>query len=179
MFPISPVEKRYPIQSGEFNIEEGCKRENMFKRKKRRSRKFKEEYSDRVIDFEEARIKRRNRRTKIRPEVDVPVEVSQRKRQLRKRRVKFFGLALILIVIMVGISVGKVVMTRHEQNTALEKNRALKEKKKDLEKELKLVNEPEYIEEQARKQLKLVKPGEIIYIIDGDKKDNDKKNKKQ
>ena len=96
----------------------------MFKRKKRRSRKFKEEYSDRVIDFEEARIKRRNRRTKIRPEVDVPVEVSQRKRQLRKRRVKFFGLALILIVIMVGISVGKIIITRHEQNTALEKNRA-------------------------------------------------------
>ena len=83
-------------------------------------------------------------------------------------------MALILIVIMVGISVGKVVMTRHEQNTALEKNRALKEKKKDLEKELKLVNEPEYIEEQARKQLKLVKPGEIIYIIDGDKKDKAK-----
>ena len=28
------------------------------------------------------------------------------------------------------------------------------EKKKDLEKEFKVVNEPEYIEEQARKQLK-------------------------
>ena len=67
----------------------------------------------------------------------------------------------------------------NDENLTAKSRKILKEKKKDLEKELKLVNEPEYIEEQARKQLKLVKPGEIIYIIDGDKKDNDKKNKKQ
>lgn len=43
----------------------------------------------------------------------------------------------------------------------------LQEKKADLEEELKYINTPEYIEQTARDMLKMVKPGEILYIIRG------------
>ena len=43
--------------------------------------------------------------------------------------------------------------------------------------ELKNVNELDYIEEQARKQLKMIKPGEVLYVLDG-KKNKDGKDKK-
>ena len=34
------------------------------------------------------------------------------------------------------------------------------------------INDKNYIEQQARKQLNMVKPGEIVYIIDGEDEDD-------
>ena len=41
-----------------------------------------------------------------------------------------------------------------------------------LKEELKNVNDLDYIEEQARIQLRMIKPGEILYITDDDLKEN-------
>jgi len=65
-----------------------------------------------------------------------------------------------------------------KQNKELERTqKELEQKKDDLTAELKNVNELDYIEEQARKQLKMIKPGEVLYVLDG-KKDKINKDKK-
>ena len=52
------------------------------------------------------------------------------------------------------------------ENSELKKqNTELTKQKKSLENELKNVNKPEYIEEQAKLQLKLIKPGETLFIL--------------
>ena len=43
-----------------------------------------------------------------------------------------------------------------------------------LTKEKKEVIDPGYIEDQARKQLKMVKPGEILYILPDEDEEKDK-----
>ena len=43
-----------------------------------------------------------------------------------------------------------------------------------MKKEKKEVIDPDYIEDQARKQLKMVKPGEILYILPDEDEKKDK-----
>ena len=90
---------------------------------------------------------------------------------------------MIITILVIGVIIFTVVNIKTIVNLHIE-NRQLKEsirineeKKADKEKELKNVNDPDYIEDQARKQLRMIKPGEQIYIIDqeSEKEDEDKK----
>ena len=56
-----------------------------------------------------------------------------------------------------------------EQSELKEQQKALKEKRTKLKNELKNIDDKNYIEEQARKQLNMVKPGEILYMIEKDR----------
>lgn len=97
----------------------------------------------------------------------------------RKKRVKINKLRLLLIAVVVvlivaiGFSVKNVMDLRAEQTRLKATNASLKDKKAALETELKNVNDTNYIEEQARIQLKLIKPGEVLYVLDDDE-DNGK-----
>ena len=63
-----------------------------------------------------------------------------------------------------------------EQHELQVKKEQLEQKKKELQEEKKAVSDNDYIEEQARKQLKMIKPGEILYVLpDDDDKSNDPK----
>ncbi|MCG0275807.1 MAG: septum formation initiator family protein [Thermosediminibacteraceae bacterium] len=55
-------------------------------------------------------------------------------------------------------------LRRQELELSREMSRLIEERKK-LEKEIELLNTESYIEELARDQLGLVKPGEIIYKV--------------
>lgn len=81
------------------------------------------------------------------------------------------GLTVMVIGLMVvlGMSVKNVISLHMEQNKLQEHNKNLVEEKSSLETELKNVNDRSYIEEQARIQLRLIKPGEILYILDDEK----------
>lgn len=99
------------------------------------------------------------------------------KRKTVKKRNALKSLAVIALivalVISLGLSVKEIVELHSQQKELLKEKEKLKEEKANLSKELKNVNDPEYIEEQARKQLRMIKPGEQIYIID------EKNNKQQ
>lgn len=79
------------------------------------------------------------------------------------------------------MSVKSIFTLRAEQKALTEQNNALLSEKESLEDELKNVSDKEYIEEQARIQLKLIKPGEILYILEDnkDKEDEDKDDEKK
>ena len=111
-------------------------------------------------------------------------ESAERKTK-KKVRVNHSRLAMtVFLVVMVcalTMSVGNIFSLRAEQKALKEENDALRLEKESLEEELENVSDNEYIEEQARIQLKLIKPGEILYILedDKDKEENEDKNEKE
>ena len=86
-------------------------------------------------------------------------------------------IAIILIAVL-AVSGKNIYDLLQEKKMLEEENEALVLEKESLEDELKNANDAEYIEEQARIQLKLIKPGEILYILEDEKDDSDKEDEK-
>lgn len=91
----------------------------------------------------------------------------KRKRRHKINWLRFIGALLVVALIGVAaVSVRTIIELSAEKSRLRTENAELTQQKKDLEAELKSVNDLDYIEEQARKQLKMVKPGEVLYVID-------------
>lgn len=103
----------------------------------------------------------------------------------RKRRIKFnkgrlilAGIIIVLIAV-IGVSVKNIFDLRAEQAELKKTHRDLLKTERSLEEELKNVNDLDYVEEQARIQLRMIKPGEILYIMDDEEAVNSKEDEKQ
>lgn len=113
--------------------------------------------------------KKREPRTSEKAENRKP---KQKKKAVNKGR-------LILMVIVVILFIGLCMSAKNifdlwsEQKALEAKNQELLLEKESLKEELDNVNDAEYIEEQARVQLKLIKPGEILYILQNDENEGD------
>ena len=93
---------------------------------------------------------------------------SNRKRnRMNGMRLFLTGVIIVLLAVFM-LSVKNIIDLRQEQDQLKETNTVLQEQRAELETELKSVGEDNYIEEQARTQLNMVKPGEILYILDQD-----------
>jgi len=58
-----------------------------------------------------------------------------------------------------------IVNLKMQENQAIALAEKLQNDKANLQNELKLINTPEYLEQQARLQLKMIKPGELLYVF--------------
>lgn len=110
------------------------------------------------------------------PEEEV-YEERRRKRHKRKKyrinRLRFSIFIITLIVILVfGAQVVNIVKLRQEQAELKSTNKELKQKVADMNDELKSIDDKNYIEQKARQELKMVKPGEKLYIIDNSDPDS-------
>lgn len=72
---------------------------------------------------------------------------------------------LIWVIAFAALQVYNMYRINADYKKVLIENTKLKKERESLKEELKHVNEPEYIEQQAREQLKMVKPGEVMYIL--------------
>ncbi|MTI68051.1 MAG: septum formation initiator family protein [Firmicutes bacterium] len=100
--------------------------------------------------------------------------IIMKKKKFKLRYVLF--LALIIYLGTVFIKQEMTINSLEKKNT--KKQQEVKELNKeisDIEKQLEKVNSLEFIEKIARKELKMVKPNEIIYI-DKNKEDKEEKN---
>ena len=94
----------------------------------------------------------------------------------KKKRVKLNQGRLILTVIVViliavvGMSIKNVFDLRAEQKSLQEENQNLLQQQEALEAELENVND---LEEQARIQLRMIKPGEILFVLDKEQDKDD------
>ena len=146
----------------------------MLKKKKRRSREFKT--SSQVIDIEEARQERKQRREeaaeKKRRARKTKYVVTERQagKKARRRLVYFFIFLFILCII--GVSVINIFSLRLTETKTMKEQQALLKERAKLENIYSQVNSPEYIEQQARQQLKMIKPGEILYVLPDKEKKN-------
>ena len=100
--------------------------------------------------------------------------MAKRKISINKKRF-LCTLIVIIFLICAAFSIKNIVYLHIEQARLEEEQAELEQEKTELEDELKNVNDEDYIEEQARKQLRMVKPGEQIYILDNSSDKNGKK----
>ncbi|MDD4389361.1 MAG: septum formation initiator family protein [Eubacteriales bacterium] len=144
-------------------------------KKRRRSREFKK--NSQVVNISEARKERRSKRKSLKDSSDSAGlleeekfyepegNVTQRKK-IRKKRRRWAYIAILLgVVVLVSASLINIVSLRAERAKIQQQNAELAAMKIKLEKQLEEVNNPEYIEAQARTQLRLVRPGEVLYIF--------------
>ena len=85
-----------------------------------------------------------------------------------KRRRRFLAIAALLVIIaaaLVGRSIYRIIELQREKARAEAELAELLEKIERLNSELKRVSSDEYIEQQARTQLKMIFPGETLYIV--------------
>lgn len=106
-----------------------------------------------------------SKRTRKNPE-------ERKKYKLNRKRVIRLGVILIAII-FVGVSVYGIGSLLSEQADLEEQNAQLKEEKQLKEEEEKKINTDEYMEKKARDDLKMVKPGEKLFILDKDKESSE------
>ncbi len=92
---------------------------------------------------------------------------TRKKKRIRINKVRIVVTVIVVVLIaVVGVSIKNIFDLRAEQGELRAKNKQLASEKASLKEELKNVNDYDYIEEQARIQLKLIRPGEILYVLD-------------
>lgn len=90
---------------------------------------------------------------------------ANRRNQVRKKRRRVVMLVLIFALLLTMCS--REIVRLKAENRALKKQHAQLEQERDrLTKELGRVGDKDYIKEQARKQLRLLDPGEKMFIFE-------------
>ena len=96
--------------------------------------------------------------------------VEERRRKSTSRRIRRKALTLILVIATFSVLAtmcGKDIVRLKAENRALKKQQvALEQQREELQEELRNANNQEYIREQAKKQLNLLNPGEILFTFD-------------
>lgn len=83
-------------------------------------------------------------------------------------RSRLLFLAIIAVLVVAILIVAKnIIDLRIEKANLEQQEQDLQSKKDELTAELQGVDDLDYIEEQARKLLKMIKPGEVLYILNG------------
>lgn len=106
------------------------------------------------------------------------IEQRRRKSVGRKRRRKALSLIVFIAVFaMLASMFGKDIIRLKAENRALKKQQlALEMQRDELQEELKVTNSQDYIREQAKKQLNLLNPGEILFTFDEEEPEENAEN---
>ena len=126
-----------------------------------------------IIDIGEAREKRRQKRehelNKKNKRVTKPKRIKEKRSKgeiVRNNRIRYLiFFCSLFILFFLGVSMVSIVDLKMQENKAVALQEQLKNEKTNLQHELTLINTPEYIEQQARMQLKMIKPGELLYVF--------------
>lgn len=127
-----------------------------------------------ISEEQEARKKRKettkaSKAVKEVKAVKVVKEVADESPKNRRHLVKLIGSAVVIIfILMVVMSIKNIFDLREEESALKQRNEELLQLKEELNMELDNVNSKEYIEEQARKELKLVRGNELIFYFPDD-----------
>ena len=88
-------------------------------------------------------------------------------KEKKKRSLSSIILIAVIIFALVYfvMSAVRIVNLNNERDDALEHKQELQEKKEDLQAEYKNISSPEYMERLARRDLKLIKGNELLFIL--------------
>lgn len=139
--------------------------------------------NSRVIDMDEARRQRQEKRQaeqarKEEKEIRAKKRNTRGKRAIRKsrRRKSLIRIAVVAgILLVVFLLVVNIITLKKEQHDVMKEHDRLKEQKEELQQEIKDAGNAENVEDEARDQLRLVKPGETLYLFPDDVNDGGEK----
>jgi cell division protein FtsB len=141
-------------------------------KKGNRLREF--EKTHRVLDISSAQASRKQKKKEKaeKAEAEITSADTQAGQSTAGRHinwVRLVGVAVIIVfAVMVSLSVKNIFDLKEEEAALQERNSELIHLKEDLLMTLDNVNSDEFIEEQARKELKLAKGNELIFYFPDD-----------
>ena len=135
----------------------------MFRRKISRSREFRK--SNQVIDFEKAREARREKREALAKITQKQEGTSKRSTYKINRKRGIYTAIMLIIIAVIGVSILNIISVNDNYKEVLAEKENLETEKERLTYELENADSEEYIEHQARMMLKMIKPGEIYYVV--------------
>lgn len=129
-----------------------------------RSREFYR--NNEVIDFDEAREKRRRARVEKAERVYQAQKSapSQRRAAKHRRRLLIYAAVIILVVAAVSVSAIEIISLEKEKARLVAEQAELQNELEAAKDELANTDDPDYIEQQVREKLNMVYPGEILYV---------------
>ena len=142
-----------------------------------RSRDF--HRNNEVIDFDQAREKRRRARAEKAERVyqarkEAP---SQRKSAKKRRRLLIYAAVIVFVVAAISVSAVEIISLEKEKAQLATEQAELKKELEAAKDELANTDDPDYIEQQVREKLNMVYPGEIIYVSPDEENKIDDKDK--
>ena len=72
---------------------------------------------------------------------------------------------LVIFVVVIAISAVKIIKLSYEKNTLEKYNAELLIQKENLEEQFKNSSSKEFLEQQIRKKLRMIKENEILFVI--------------
>ena len=109
--------------------------------------------------------KRQEDLAKRKAKIKSPPKVSGRQKSKLLRRKTVYILIILMIIAAVAVQAVHIIsLNKEKKNLEIAQQELLKEQAR-LEEELNNVNSQEYVEQQARQQLKLIMPGETLYVF--------------
>ena len=139
--------------------------------KERKEDQFRYEYLDRRV--EEAQAERRSRRQQER-EKQLASKKTPEERARIARRHRFFWVGVLICVALIFFAARTVdtLTTLQEEKENVQKQLdALTKQRDQLEVELREVQSEEYVEQEARSELRMIYPGEVLYVAPDDEKE--------
>lgn len=121
---------------------------------------------ERESESEEQRERREVRRKRLEERAKVKNDPVKAKRAKRNRKaVLVLVLALAALAAFTARALQKTIVLTQERARVQAQLDELEKRRSELENELLMVNSDEYVEQQARSQLHMIKPGEVLYIV--------------
>ena len=119
----------------------------------------------------DVRLAQEERRKRRKADQERSAASKARRRAMARRRRIVMGVAVlfgIFILLAVGRSIVNLVELQQEKSDTQARLAQLERQRGALEEELEQVNTDEYVEQQARSELKMVRPGEVLYLMTGE-----------
>ena len=101
------------------------------------------------------------------------VKKPRRKLKLTSRQKKILAVVLVVVIFLLVVYGRPIIKLRIENRNLQKQNEQLEKERSAKTKELKDVHSKEYIQEQARKQLRLLNKDEKLFIFDDGEGDED------
>jgi cell division protein FtsB len=117
--------------------------------------------NEKIISMAEARERRKARRALQKSRKST---APKRKNRVFAYR-KFYIAALLFLLVTASVYAVRIAALKTDEARAAAEFASAQDKKARLEEELEHIDDPEYIEQQARTRLRMVKPGEVYYVL--------------
>jgi cell division protein FtsB len=121
-------------------------------------------------NLETSKLKKRETKVKERRKIKLIEKKSRRKLSAGKKLV--IAVIFLIAVTALGFSGYKIVNLKLAEAEVTDTYEAKVSEKKKLEREYSMVNDPKYIEKQARERFNMIIEGEILYIYPEAQGDN-------
>ena len=120
---------------------------------------------ERESQSDEQRERREVRRKKLEDKTKVKDPARERRAKNRRKTLLVLVLLVLVAAAWTARSVQRMVALSQERAAVQAQLDELEKRRSELENELLMVNSDEYVEQQARSQLHMIKPGEVLYIV--------------